>query len=241
MRGEVFRIESNFMRRTLMASVKSAVQKRVAGNSYISVEQLRSHLISGSSGVLHVGAHLGQEKDFYSVLGVDVTWVEALPDIFEQLRSIISEYPRQTALLGLLSEKEGVEVEFRRSNDGGMSSSLFDFARGPEYQRGLKMETRLKLRTTTLTNLLEANHLQPPSHWVIDVQGAELMVLRGATQILRDCYSMDIEVSTFDYYKDGSSFPELRAFLAKSGMVPLWEPPESWHGDLLFVRGGVAG
>ena len=37
------------------------------------------------SGVIHVGAHAGQERDLYAKYGLRVLWIEANPEIFARL------------------------------------------------------------------------------------------------------------------------------------------------------------
>ena len=40
---------------------------------------------NSKSGVLHIGAHLGQEAESYDSANAKVIWVEAIPDVFKQL------------------------------------------------------------------------------------------------------------------------------------------------------------
>lgn len=37
-------------------------------------------------GVVHVGANLGQERELYEHYGLNVLWVEPIPEVFEQLK-----------------------------------------------------------------------------------------------------------------------------------------------------------
>ncbi len=68
----------------------------------------------------------------------------------------------------------------------------------------------------------------------IDTQGAELLVLKGASQLLSGARALIVEVSTKPYYDGGVLYPELRDFLRMSGFTESHAPP--CHGDQLYVR-----
>ena len=53
------------------------------------------------------------------------------------------------------------------------------------------------------------------NHWIIDLQGGELLALKGAENSLKDCNSILIEVSRGEVYKDGAQFEEIQDFLNK--------------------------
>ena len=74
------------------------------------------------------------------------------------------------------------------------------------------------------------------SHWVVDLQGAELEALVGAGDLLKSCLSMEIEVSKRRVYEGGVSFLELEKFLGSKRFCSLWEPARDSHGDHLFFR-----
>src|SRR5512142_1548427 len=44
-------------------------------------------------GVVHVGANTGQERDTYEKFGLDVLWIEPIPDVFQQLKTYLDGYP----------------------------------------------------------------------------------------------------------------------------------------------------
>jgi hypothetical protein len=52
--------------------------------------------------ILHIGAHLGQERHLYSRFNVPVFWVEALPNIFVELQKNIKIWPNQYAICALI-------------------------------------------------------------------------------------------------------------------------------------------
>lgn len=63
-------------------------------------------------GVLHIGAHYGQESSYYYQNGLKVIWVEALPDIFKKLQSNISCYENLIAFCALVGDKNLIDNDF---------------------------------------------------------------------------------------------------------------------------------
>lgn len=72
----------------------------------------------------------------------------------------------------------------------------------------------------------------------IDVQGAELLVLRGATSVLNRTKAIFLEVSTHpDLYSGATTFDELTAFLNKKGFsLQLLGNDTNGTGNALFVK-----
>src|SRR5882762_6712763 len=56
------------------------------------------------SGVIHVGAHAGEERDQYAKLGLRVIWIEPIPEVFERLQANIAGYPDQRAIQSLITD-----------------------------------------------------------------------------------------------------------------------------------------
>ena len=87
---------------------------------------VRQHLLRRSRGVIHVGANLGQERHFYDGLGLRVLWIEPIPDVYGALVKNLAEFPKQSAIKALITDKNGDNILFHLSNNGGQSSSIFD-------------------------------------------------------------------------------------------------------------------
>ena len=196
----------------------------------------RKRLLDGSNGVLHIGAHFGQEAGEYAAKEKTVIWIEAHPEYFKTLNITIGKYPNQIAVNALLGESSKKTQFFIASNEGA-SSSIFDLSLEHGYEEiGLKMTTTVELDMKRLDDVLSPDMVKNLSHWVVDVQGAELSVLKGAGELINFAKSMEVEVSTREVYQGGVLFEELNAFLGSQGFEPVHQPLPSWHGDILFVR-----
>ena len=98
------------------------------------------------------------------------------------------------------------------------------------------MDGRILVNTYRFDEIFNEIIVTQHKHVVLDVQGAELMVLKGFGTLLNYISSIKVEVSTYEVYLGGASYFELRSFLVKQGFTPLWEPQEHSHTDILFVK-----
>jgi FkbM family methyltransferase len=193
----------------------------------------RNHIYQQADGILHIGAHYGQEAERYYKSGSRVIWFEGMPDVFETLSHRIKIYPNQTAILAVLGDSNRL-VNFNVTDNQGQSSSVFSLAKGHRFPT--KIVSEISLQMKRLDDILTPLDLADFSHWVVDVQGAELIVLQGAGELLTNCYTLEVEVSTYETYTGGARFEELDSFLRERGFLPLWEFAKNSHGNLLYVR-----
>jgi hypothetical protein len=85
--------------------------------------------LAKAKGVLHLGAHKGQEADIYQWLGKKVIWIEAIPEIFDKLKDNLYFYNNQEAYCLLLGDMDNLKKSFFISNNDSVSSSLFKFSK----------------------------------------------------------------------------------------------------------------
>lgn len=198
--------------------------------------------------LVHVGAHLAQERHAYEALGYRrMLWIEGANDVHARLAESLAEHMAQRRAAGqpevlhetacaLLTDRDGDEVALREFSNDGMSSSIFA-ATGTLKQRWPDLAETGRLqpaRSRTLDTLLAERGFGSVDVLVVDVQGAELLVLKGATHTLAKVKAVVSEVSTQALYEGGVLFDELRAFLRSHGFEPMSVPRR--HGDMLFVH-----
>jgi FkbM family methyltransferase len=201
------------------------------------ISRIQICLITQSQGILHIGAHMGQERDTYNSLKKPVIWIEAIPEIFTILASNISGLHEQQALSLLLGDIDKSPSKFHLASNHLASSSLFEFGSQKGF-KGLNMEGEIDLVMRRLDHVFNDRDLQKYNHWVIDVQGAEMKVLQGAGNLIDQCESLLIEVSTREVYASGSTWSDLRSYLVDKNLYPLWEPLENSHENIIFIRKG---
>lgn len=196
--------------------------------------RISAELAKQGQGILHIGGHEGQEAPFYSDLNLPVIWVEALPEKYELLASRIKLYPKQRAICFLLGEKNKPGVTFYLSDNNAASSSIFRPKIG--YQHSFSMVEQLTLDMKRLDSVISVSDAKNHRHWVIDVQGAELDVLRGSGKLINFCNSIMVEAKRDSFYQGGTDWDNLVNFLCKNGFVPLWQIGEHDEDNAFFVR-----
>jgi FkbM family methyltransferase len=195
----------------------------------------------GLTNAVHVGAHLAEERDVYEALGFsDVLWIEASAEIYQDLvRSLArptGAKTRHVAVNALASATPGEQLKLRHFSNEGSSNSIF--AASPlfrEHWPTIKETGVAETVTSDTADRIAAAHgFASADLLLVDVQGAELLVLKGATSLLKSAKAVIVEVSLQPYYEGGVLQPELREFLRGRGFMEIRRPPD--HGDQLYIR-----
>lgn len=193
-------------------------------------------------GITHIGAHYGQEASHYRhYVGENVVWVEAHPSYFAKL-SDNPDLGQQVALNACVSNVTGQQVDFYITKDEYASSLL-----KPEYHQiqnpHAPITGTIKVNTITYGDLLDAcpentrSMLLASNVLVLDVQGAEMMVLEGMGD-LGQFDAVATEYSTVEFYEGGPRLEDLDEFLGAAGFKRVF-PNENQviiHADALYVR-----
>jgi FkbM family methyltransferase len=109
-----------------------------------------------------------------------------------------------------------VNVGLSENKDSGFSSL---FRINPDYtrRRGRVVQDEVMVNATTLDEYFKDR--QPPDLLWIDVEGAELQVLRGAARVLRDVTLLHVEVSFRPMQIGKPLFREIHSHLSEHGFV----------------------
>ncbi len=203
-------------------------------NDFTLSRRILIKLMKDSVGVLHIGAHLGQEAQFYDDCGKSVIWIEANPQIIERLQFNLRSFPNQRVICALLGRNEGNSINFNVSSNDAASSSIFKFSNSNPHK--IEMVKTINLPMRRLDHLIQPEDLKDHRFWVIDVQGAELEVLMGAGRLLSIATTIYVEVKRITDYLGGVRWDELEKFLDRQGFIALWEPEEDSEDNIIFVR-----
>lgn len=190
--------------------------------------------------VLHIGAHEGQERDFYDkYCQCQTVWVEALPKIHARLFANIAKYPNQRAICACLSDVDDEMVTFRVASNQGQSSSMLDFKEHSREHPDVRWIGSVQMKTIRGTKLLDDHGIDLPfgTFLNLDVQGAEKKVLTGLGHILDRVSTIYCEYNEREMYKDCVLEPELDDFMRVHGFhtVARYPTKHGW-GDKLLRR-----
>ncbi len=176
-------------------------------------------ILRKSHGVLHVGANMAQEAQFYARLGLKVVWLEAMPEFAAQCAQRISGLPNQHVLEALVSDKPDQKVTFHVTNNSGAASSMFELDQVDQIWPDVTKEREVELTSTTIDTLAADN----PELFagldvaVLDIQGAELVALQGAQHVLGQLQALSVEVSEIPLYKGAATRSEIGTLLRMAG------------------------
>jgi FkbM family methyltransferase len=202
--------------------VGDKIRKVIGNNSYIRLRhgyRAEHSYLRKIRGLIHIGANDGQERDFYAAFGLDVVWIEPIPDVFASLKLNIAEFPKQRALNYLVTEENGKEYELHIADNSGASSSIFDLAKCTEMFPHIAYSGAITVTGVTLSSILSAEKVDIRAYdaMVLDTQGSELKILQGATSLLSNFMFIKVEVPDFESYAGCCQVGELSAFMSARG------------------------
>ena len=79
------------------------------------------------------------------------------------------------------------------------------------------MESIENIQTIRLDDI---ENVKSPDFLKMDVQGAELEIIKNGTNKLKDCLAIQLEVSYFNLYEKQPSFGEVDVYLRELGFIP---------------------
>lgn len=172
-----------------------------------------------TKGVIHVGANLGQEREIYAALGLNVLWIEPIPELYERLTKLIAPFPKQRAFCGLITDVDDGEYALNLSNNDGASSSIFDLAGHKKLWPDVSFTGKLMMKSVKLSTLVHREGIELTGYdaLVMDTQGSEMLVLKGAIDLFPSFRFIKTEVADFESYKGCCQFPEINEFLIARG------------------------
>jgi FkbM family methyltransferase len=200
------------------------------------------------NGVIHVGAHRGEEIFEYENLGAkQVIWIEPNPDVFKEMEVFLSRAGasvESNAFEYAASNVDHEKVDFNiyygpdagyLKGNKGCSSLLKANGRFLEWY-----QDTIQVETITLDTLISENEFEYDNFQLLnmDVQGAEMLVLQGAEKVLESVKYVTTEATWSNPdYVDNVMYDELKLFLESKGFVEkqIINHTENW-GDVLFVK-----
>lgn len=188
------------------------------------------------SGILHCGANIGEEAESYDKAGIkNVIWIEANPVIFEVLKENLKKYPSHTAHNVCVSNIDDKEVTFHISNNAGQSSSFLELGTHAKNHPTVKYVRDIQLKTKRIDSL--GLDLSGVNYLSADLQGCELLALKGMGDLLKQFKWLYLEVNKEYVYRGNGLVKEVYDYVGQFGfrkVVEKWTNA-NW-GDALLER-----
>lgn len=188
------------------------------------------------TGVIHVGAHVGQEYVDYDKHHIKYQmYFEPCQAAFAKLIKNLPEGKDIKAFRMALGNEVGKREMYVETTNQGMSNSLLEPGTHLTTYPNIKFPKKEEVSIVKLDMLkfprLNYNMLN------MDVQGFELEVLKGAIKTLPTINIIYTEINTEEVYKGCAQVEQLDEFLSEFGFkrVYTFMACESW-GDALYLK-----
>ena len=189
------------------------------------------------NGLIHVGAHIGQEyQDYMDNFGqIETHWFEPIPTVFNSLSQNLSDKPKVNLYNFALGESESISNIFVDQGNEGQSSSILKpkehINQFPHITFEEKSKIQINIKRLDDINTGESNAL------VLDTQGYELSVLKGAKQTLNKIDYIFTEFNTIEMYEGCPKIEEIDEYLSKFGFErkETWYTSQNW-GDAMYIK-----
>ena len=190
--------------------------------------------------LLFIGANdMAEIEDFVDKYNNGL-FIEAIPYTFERLQKNLIKCKKYNTnyipLNNLVTSEADKEYTFNIFNNDEGSSSIYEPNQNEWQWSDVKIKEQIKLNSSTIVNILKEQNWENKKYDVVlDVQGAELEVLKGFGPNLLNIISIRVEISTREFYKGGVLFEELNSFFI-SNSFKLNNNPTSTHCDVIYSR-----
>lgn len=168
--------------------------------------------------VIDVGAASGSMTEIIASCFPDSRFImiEPLSEFRLQLETVKNKLTDAQIFCVAASDKDGAATF--NVHDDLVGSSLYREIEG--VIEGSSVDGRERsIPSTTLNSICQKVKAQGPYLIKVDVQGAELNVIKGASNILSETEFIILEVSLFGFFIDGPQLTDVIIFMKEQGFV----------------------
>lgn len=195
--------------------------------------------LKARKGALHVGAHTGEERDWYEAQAFkQVLWFEPNPTVYLELQRNLSDYKKQVGYnIGIHDTIKSATLHI--ASNEGQSSSILDLGLHATYYPKVRYVRDVEVKLMRMDNflfltgrsILDFNFLN------VDVQGVELNVIKSFGPLIGCLDYVYAEVNEAELYKGCALITEVDDYLAHYGFKRvLTKIQKKKWGDAFYVK-----
>jgi FkbM family methyltransferase len=153
----------------------------------------------------------------------------------ENTKGLANVHLQKTALVG--DNRSTVEMHtFESQGNAHGSSSTLQPTKHLELAPDIKFETTVTVPATTLDTWFDLYRPKRVDMMWLDLQGAELKVLKCAESVLAVTQAIHIEVNRVPLYENSATYKDVRSFLEAHGFKERTKRIPVASGNAIFTR-----
>jgi FkbM family methyltransferase len=189
------------------------------------------------TGILHIGAHNCEELSVYNKLhikNIDVIWIDALLSKVEEAKNkfIPNVYH------AVITDKDDENIIFNVANNI-QSSSVLELGTHSKEHPNVVYVDKIEQKSITIDTFFKRNKIESSKYnfWCFDIQGAELLALKGAEESIKHVDIIYLEVNEQELYKDCGLITDIDKFLLKFNFTRVHTvmTKHGW-GDAIYIK-----
>lgn len=200
------------------------------------IDELFSFFKVNVKGILHIGAHKCEELETYlKYTTIDkIVWVEAIESLIKQN---LEKNPNLNIIKAVVGDEDGKNIEFKITNLTNCSSIL-DLKYHKEIHPNVEVVEVVKMQTKTIQTLYKENNINPLDYntLVMDLQGAELLALKGMGDILNNINNIYVEVNEKELYEGCCDLNSLDSYLTSFGFERKYLALLNGYGNAFYLK-----
>lgn len=199
----------------------------------INWDKINQYINKPINGILHLGAHLAEELSIYNFANINqVIWIEANECRVKKIKEIVPDHHQ--VICATVTDEENKEIYFNEANNG-QSSSIFEFGTHSTEHPEIYYVNKTKQTTRRLDSLKKEYNFTNFNFINLDIQGAELLAIKGMGDMLNDVQYIYTEVNTKKLYEGCCLISDLDNYLVDFERVITSITSHGW-GDAFYVR-----
>lgn len=191
------------------------------------------------TGVIHVGAHHGEEVHEYRANGIkDIILIEPCKAAFNYLRNKFAGHHEITLIHCACAAVDGEAKMYTETANKGQSNSLLEPARHLQHYPDIKFDGTEQVKVMRLDGIMQMAPTRARFNMInMDVQGAEGAVIIGGKQTLEhiDYVYTEVNEDGAQLYKNATKISDLDELLKDFIRVETAWTEQGW-GDSLYIR-----
>ena len=199
------------------------------------IDELLQFFKLNPTGILHVGAHKCEEQNVYLkyTSNKNIYWIEAIKFLVEE--NLLSN-PNLNIINECIGDEDDKEVTFKISNNT-LSSSILELGEHKNLHPNVVVSDTIVTKTKTLKTIFLQNQLKDKFNMlVLDLQGAEMLALKGLKDIINEFDIIYTEVNEKEIYKECCILEDLDLYLQSYNFERKHLNTLNNYGNALYLR-----